>query len=259
MLEFSRREPSSREGTRTLVPICLGLTVILLVLVCEFSPSRHVPLVLRHPEFLLSRTFTSPEGHTLLDRGPHKTALDEKTRGQYAPRPVRGFRDARCETTTVGIVPDLPGSNTWNAPTVGATAGFDVAEANELGELPLPEAPRGVRDNGSADIGSGSGSAFLAGHVNHDSGDLSPWGRLHELEPCAPIFAAGSDGAAHTYRVTDLYVVPQAKLKEDPDLLASTGPPRLHLVTCSGPETAGVTRGIFAYQDNLVVRASLAS
>ncbi|WP_165168501.1 class F sortase [Rothia uropygialis] len=178
------------------------------------------------------------------------------TRGQYAPRPVRGFRNARCETSTVGIVPDLPGSNTWNAPSVGATAGFDVAETNDLGELPLPEAPRGVRDNGSADIGSRSGSTFLAGHVNHNSGDLSPWGHLHELEPCAPIFAAGSDGTAHAYRVTDLFVVPQSKLKEDPDLLTTTGPHRLHLVTCSGPEVAGVNRGLFTYQDNLVVRAS---
>ena len=80
---------------------------------------------------------------------------------------------------------------------------------------------------------------------------------MHDLEPCAPIEVADSNGGIHTYRVTDLYVVPQERLKDLTALVAKTGPPRLHLVTCSGPEVSEVADGRFDYQDNLVVRAEL--
>lgn len=258
----SSRSTATRPGAgrgprRGRAMICAGLLILLLTALAQCESMRNVPLPLRNPELMFRPVSASPEGHRLVDRGPDRTALDADTGGQYAPRPHRAFRHASCQATTD---PD-PGppirANSWRASSLAAQASFAPVRATESGEVPLPDAPGGSWDDRSAPAGSPTGSTFLAGHVNHSSGRLSPWGRLHDLEPCAPIEVADSNGGIHTYRVTDLYVVPQERLKDLTALVAKTGPPRLHLVTCSGPEVSEVADGRFDYQDNLVVRAEL--
>ncbi|MDN5604727.1 class F sortase [Rothia sp. HC945] len=238
--------------------ICAGLLILLLTALAQCASIRNVPLLLRHPELMFRSVSVSPEGHRLVDRGPDRTALDADTGGQYAPRPHRAFRHASCTGTTGSeTVPPIE-ANSWHAPSLGAQATFVPVRTDESGEVPLPSAPGGAWDDRSAPAGSPTGSTFLAGHVNHSSGRLSPWGRLHDLEPCAPIEVADANGGIHTYRVTDLYVVPQEGLKDLTALVAKTGPPRLNLVTCSGPEVSEVADGRFDYRDNLVVRAESA-
>lgn len=240
-----------------LLAICLALMGAGVVLIGIWGTSRDAPLAIRHPEALFLPRTTSPEGHVLRDRGSEKTALNESTGGQYAPWPANGFRNARCDPAPVSVDLGSPGRNSWHAPTLGASASFEPAEADAGGIVPIPETPRGAWDTRSAVVGARSGASFVAGHVNHRSGDLSPWGRLHRLERCAPLVAAGPDGVAHLYRVTDLFVVPQEELRRHDDLLDPNGPARLNLVTCSGPEVRGTRAGLFDYRDNLVVGAAL--
>ncbi|MCT1367639.1 class F sortase [uncultured Kocuria sp.] len=217
---------------------------------------------LHDPTLALRPHHRSEEGHRLIDRGPEMTSLDLTTGGQYAPRPGRQFRHAACgPVSSAATHPEEPtstsGQRTWTAPSVGVGSHLVPTSVGSDGSIPLVSAPDGVWDNQTADIGATTGATLLAGHVNHDDGHLSPWGKLHHLQECSPITATDGTGRTHEYRVTDLYVVAHTELSEHREFLRRDGPPMLYLVTCAGPEAPGVMPGLFQYRGNLVVGAEL--
>ncbi|MFF0972508.1 UNVERIFIED_CONTAM: class F sortase [Kocuria sp. CPCC 205295] len=101
------------------------------------------------------------------------------------------------------------------------------------GALVLPEAPGTVWYDQSAPIGA-PGASLIAG-----------------LETGAPVLVTDDEGEAHEYVVESLQVYEQQALPED--MLQSTGPDELVLVTCSGASIS--TGGAWSYEYNLVVTA----
>lgn len=236
-----------------------GTALLVLSLLAARGGAGAWRLYVEDPPLLLAPRLRSAEGHRLLSRGEDMTSVDLTTGGQYAPRPARQFRHATCEAALVGHEPEAGPSrpSAWRAPSIDAESVVHPTTAHPDGTIPLVDAPDGVWDDATAAIGSTAGATLVAGHVNFGDGRLSPWGKLHGIRECTRLTATDSAGQPHEYVVTDLYIVPQSELPRHPELLDRDGPPRLYLVTCAGPETPGVSPGLFQYRDNLVVGADL--
>ena len=118
------------------------------------------------------------------------------------------------------------------APTRSISVGCSPSRAVD-GALVLPEAPGTVWYDQSAQIGA-PGASLIAG-----------------LETGAPVLVTDDEGEVHEYVVESLQVYEQQALPED--MLQSTGPDELVLVTCSGASIS--TGGAWSYEYNLVVTA----
>jgi LPXTG-site transpeptidase (sortase) family protein len=116
------------------------------------------------------------------------------------------------------------------------------------GQMALPKTPdvAGWYRYGSAPDDP-AGATVLAAHVDSKSG-IGPFVRLGGAR-------AGDEvdvwvgGERHAYRVTQVFRVDKTRLDGD-GLFAVSGPPRLHLVTCTGDYVPGS-----GYTQNLVVIA----
>lgn len=118
------------------------------------------------------------------------------------------------------------------APTRSISVGCSPSRAVD-GALVLPEAPGTVWYDQSAQIGA-PGASLIAG-----------------LETGAPVLVTDDEGEVREYVVESLQVYEQQALPED--MLQSTGPDELVLVTCSGASIS--TGGAWSYEYNLVVTA----
>lgn len=172
-----------------------------------------------------------------------------------APLPEQTYDDSAADTYDGSVdlpatVEDLEGEpDVLSAPTRGIRVGYAPSEAVD-GALVLPEAPGTVWYDRSAPIGA-PGSSLIAGHVNHSDLSLSPFSQIAGLGKGDPILVTDDGGVVHEYTVESLQVYEQQPLP--PDLLASSGPDRLVLVTCSGASIS--TGGAWSYEYNLVVTA----
>ncbi|WP_030013646.1 class F sortase [Curtobacterium sp. S6] len=234
-----------------------GAILLLLTLLAARDAAGSWRFYLNDPTLLAAQRLRSDEGHDLLARGETMTSIDLTSGGQYAPRPARQFRHATCDAATVPHDQETspPRASSWRAPSIHAESVVRSTTVRQDGVIPLVDAPDGVWDDATGPIGSEAGATLLAGHVNYPDGRLSPWGKLHRIRECSRITATDPAGKPHAYLVTDLYIVPQRELPDHPELTDRAGPPRLYLVTCAGPETPGVSPGLFQYQDNLIVVA----
>jgi LPXTG-site transpeptidase (sortase) family protein len=146
------------------------------------------------------------------------------------------------------------GDGVGPAPTRVVVARLDIDMAVEPqgvlpdGEMALPSSPEvaGWYRFGRAPDDP-AGATVLAAHVDSKTG-IGPFVRLGRAQ-------AGDEvdvwvgGERHAYRVTQVVRVDKAKVHVD-DLFAMGGPPRLHLVTCTGDYVKGS-----GYTQNLVVIA----
>lgn len=100
------------------------------------------------------------------------------------------------------------------------------------------------------------GNAVIAGHVDDDSGALTPFARIAELQPGDAVVITLAGGATARFRVERVVRVPvPAGGPNDPTLRAIFGPsatPRLNLITCAGAWAGS------GYDQRLVVYTALA-
>lgn len=175
------------------------------------------------------------EGSDLLDRAAGR---EPEARVVEAPMPERPYGPEAADTydgsvDTSAAAASLAGQpDRLEAPTRSLSVGCSPSRAVD-GALVLPEAPGTVWYDQSAQIGA-PGASLIAG-----------------LETGAPVLVTDDEGEVHEYVVESLQVYEQQALPED--MLQSTGPDELVLVTCSGASIS--TGGAWSYEYNLVVTA----
>lgn len=168
---------------------------------------------------------------------------------KYAPRPDVEFHDEQCTSRDHH-------SAALGADIVEISASDITAPLTTTSDLDLPPAPAAAWYSASAPIGSPEGTSIVAGHVDYTEKDsLSPFGHLHQVQPCDTVSLAGEDGVSHQYQITSKYTVERQEL-ESTGIFTGGGPAKLALVTCSGPSVADVGEDFrFHYAYNLVIEA----
>lgn len=193
----------------------------------------------------------------------------------YAPKPASEFRNADCPLYPAGVngssaePPKSVGARTagWWAPALrsktqvvqGATvtpSGF----SNNV--VTLPAAPNGIWYASGSPLSSNEGASILAGHINLNDGNLSPWGYLHRLDKCSHIYMNDEHGNRHEFVVTGLYLVKQDELASHSELWRKDGDKKAYFITCSGNSvgTDGTREAsstfLFNYEYNLIVEGT---
>jgi hypothetical protein len=145
-------------------------------------------------------------------------------------------------------VPDAGTPGWLDLPTLGVRAHVQHVVTTD-GALGVPDNPAEVGWwTGSVPAGSSAGSTVIDGHV--DSAVTGPGALFHLTELAAgdPILVTASSGLVVRYRVSGrrVYLKHQGLPAE---LFATTGPPRLVLITCGGPFNSTAR----SYQDNIVI------
>lgn len=176
---------------------------------------------------------------------------------KYAPRPASEFHNQKCDLSPQGDTDSATGRVSISGTDITAP----LQQTNSLASL--PDAPNVAWYQGSAPIGSSAGKSVVAGHVDFapgaksaTGGELSPFGHLHEIDPCQHITATDADGDPHEYAATSMYTVKQEDI-ESSGIYTTDGDPKLELITCSGKsidDAGGANQ--FNYQYNLVVEAT---
>jgi hypothetical protein len=145
-------------------------------------------------------------------------------------------------------VPDAGTPGWLDLPTLGVRAHVQHVVPTD-GALGVPDNPAEVGWwTGSVPAGSSAGSTVIDGHV--DSAVTGPGALFHLTELAAgdPILVTASSGLVVRYRVSGrrVYLKHQGLPAE---LFATTGPPRLVLITCGGPFNSTAR----SYEDNIVI------
>jgi sortase (surface protein transpeptidase) len=158
--------------------------------------------------------------------GTHSTELGAQGANGAAPRRVSIPRlHVRARPVPAGLAPD-----------------------NRSLDL-LPSATTVVWWAYGATPGASSGTVLLAGHISW-AGRLGTLNRIGTLRVGDRVTLTRQDGRTVHYAVTGRRRVPKAALG-DLGLFATSGAPRLVLVTCGGPYDASR----HSYADNVVVQA----
>ena len=190
----------------------------------------------------------------------------------YAPKPPTEFRNASCD-----LKPQQNGSEppkalknksaVWWAPTLlSNTQVVQGAQVTPSGfsnnDVSLPAAPNGIYYASGSPLSSNTGATVLAGHINLNSGALSPWGYLHRLDKCDHMYLTDEHGERHEFAVTGIYLVKQDELSSHSELWRKDGDKKTYFITCSGSsvgsdgtQEVGNTF-LFNYEYNLVVETT---
>lgn len=120
------------------------------------------------------------------------------------------------------------------------------------GNIGVPSAPTNVAwyDRGPAP--GQPGDAILNGHVDWTTGP-AVFANLRALQPGDEVSIVTQSGQQLRFRVTASKAY-DASTRPPADLFATSGPPRISLITCTGPWDAGRKQ----YQQRLVVSAQAA-
>lgn len=190
----------------------------------------------------------------------------------YAPKPPTEFRNASCD-----LKPQQNGSEppkalknksaVWWAPTLlSNTQVVQGAQVTPSGfsnnDVSLPAAPNGIYYASGSPLSSNTGATVLAGHINLNSGALSPWGYLHRLDKCDHMYLTDEHGERHEFAVTGIYLVKQDELSSHSELWRKDGDKKTYFITCSGSSvgTDGTQEVgntfLFNYEYNLVVETT---
>lgn len=193
----------------------------------------------------------------------------------YAPKPATEFRNADCPLYPAGVngssaePPKSVGSRTagWWAPSLRSkTQVVQGAVVTPSGfsnnDVRLPAAPNGIWYASGSPLSSNEGASILAGHINLNDGNLSPWGYLHRLDKCSHIYLNDEHGNRHEFVVTGLYLVKQDELASHSELWRKDGDKKAYFITCSGNSvgTDGTREAsstfLFNYEYNLIVEGT---
>lgn len=193
----------------------------------------------------------------------------------YAPKPASEFRNADCPLYPAGVngssadPPKSVGARSagWWAPSLrsktqvvqGATVTPSGFSNNDV---TLPAAPNGIWYASGSPLSSNEGASILAGHINLNDGNLSPWGYLHRLDKCSHIYMNDEQGTRREFVVTGLYLVKQDELASHSELWRKDGDKKAYFITCSGNSvgTDGTREAsstfLFNYEYNLIVEGT---
>lgn len=193
----------------------------------------------------------------------------------YAPKPATEFRNADCPLYPAGVngssaePPKAVGARTagWWAPSLRSkTQVVQGAVVTPSGfsnnDVRLPAAPNGIWYASGSPLSSNEGASILAGHINLNDGNLSPWGYLHRLDKCSHIYMNDEHGNRHEFVVTGLYLVKQDELASHSELWRKDGDKKAYFITCSGNSvgTDGTREAsstfLFNYEYNLIVEGT---
>jgi sortase (surface protein transpeptidase) len=134
---------------------------------------------------------------------------------------------------------------------IGVDAWVEPVGVDRLGNMAVPSSPQNVGWYRFGPRPGGAGDAVLAGHLDWTSGPAVFW-ELHRLAPRDEVVFAPANGTQLRFRVTSVRAY-SASSRPPAGLFASSGPPRLSLITCAGAWDA--QHGIYA--ERLVVDAVL--
>ena len=195
--------------------------------------------------------------------GDGAEATDGRSAGLAGPAAPRIPSPPSSPTSSV-----VPSVTTPATPTPTATAEAAAAVPTRVA-LPrlgvdLPVEAQGVDGNGQMGLpadpgvagwyrfgaapGDGAGAVVVAAHVDSKGLGVGPFARLGSAREGDEV-ELWVAGARVTYRVSQVARVDKAQLDAQ-GLFSLSGPPRLHLVTCTGDYVAGS-----GYAQNLVVVA----
>lgn len=214
----------------------------------------NLPYGVQHP---FSETAQAADGTTIHPREGKVAASDDGRK--YAPDPVTSYRHATCDLRAKNEV--RPEASAWQIPAKGLHAPLEATSASDA-TITLPDAPAGITYTPGAALTDESGVVLDAGHVDYPAGvksrgggELSEFGRLHEVPACTHIYQTNQAGETREFVATDLYTVKQSELPNE-DIWRKTGPKSLVMVTCSGKSVDEVGDSLgFDYSHNLVLRA----
>ncbi len=137
-------------------------------------------------------------------------------------------------------------------PAIGLDQPLTGVRVQQDGRLGVPPDPSTVSWWSDGPIPGNSGAAIVVGHVDSTTGPGAFHG-LSALRPGDKITVARDDRSHVTFTVQALRQYEKDTFP-DSKVYATTGPPALHLITCSG--TYDRTRG--EYRSNLVIYATTA-
>lgn len=100
----------------------------------------------------------------------------------------------------------------------------------------------------TAPVGATKGTSLFAGHVAYKGGIPGPFYRIGEMKMGDDVIVRNNAGRNFLYRVYRIQRVPKTSLPDD--LFATSGDPRIALMTCTGTFTAG------HFQDRVIVWAA---
>ncbi|WP_258050114.1 class F sortase [Streptomyces finlayi] len=135
-------------------------------------------------------------------------------------------------------------------PAIGLDQPLTGVRVQQDGRLGVPQDPSQIGWWSDGPRPGDPGAAVVVGHVDSTTGPGAFHG-LSTLRPGDKVTLARDDRSSVTFTVQALRQYEKDTLP-DSKVYATTGPPALHLITCSG--TYDRTRG--EYRDNLVVYAT---
>jgi hypothetical protein len=147
------------------------------------------------------------------------------------------------------VVPEPPTALAIPALRVKATV-VPVDSSGEILGVPADPAQVGWW-TGSALPGAASGSVVIDGHIDSAATGPGAFFQLADLHIDDLLIVTTTTGDRRTYAVTGRRTYHKAD-GLPPDLFATTGPPRLVLITCGG----SFDRSTGSYSDNIVVFAA---
>ncbi len=162
------------------------------------------------------------------------------------------------------VLPSPPGVQASGAPPRAPAPRPVEVQVAAVG-IRMPVVPKGVRTNGEMALPprpdrlgwyrygpapTERGSTVLAGHVDSGRYGIGPLARLRAVDVGDRLVVRLVDGSVLRYRTVGVRVVDKQS-RALRSAFATTGPPRLRIVTCGGefdPDRGG-------YQDNVVLTA----
>ena len=147
------------------------------------------------------------------------------------------------------VAPEPPTALALPALRVQATV-VPVDSSGEILGVPADPAQVGWW-TGSALPGAASGSVVIDGHIDSAATGPGAFFQLADLHIDDLLIITTTTGDRRNYAVTGRRTYPKAD-GLPPDLFATTGPPRLVLITCGG----SFDRSTGSYSDNIVVFAA---
>ncbi|MCL2534967.1 MAG: class F sortase [Nocardiaceae bacterium] len=164
----------------------------------------------------------------------------------------------------VGTVPDPAaqwapaptdlGPDTLAIPDLGIRTDVVSTGVGSRGGMVLPEPAKVSHLDNGVQYGAPEGTNLVAGHVDDGDRTHGAMWALHQIKPGTPIYVTDDAGHMWTYRAASLELHDKGALPLE--LFATTGAPRLALVTCGGETVPDpyLPSG-FTYKDNVVVTA----
>lgn len=184
------------------------------------------------------------------------TAISAGGKPLTAPIPKAPFSVDQLPdpAATWAPAPDDLGPNMLAIPDLDIRSEVISTGIGSAGGMVLPPPAQVSHLDNGVHYGQPEGTNLIAGHVDDGDRTRGAMWALHQIQPGTPIYVTDDAGRMIEYRANSLTLYDKVALPLD--LFATTGEPRLALVTCGGETIPDpyLPSG-FTYKDNVVVTA----